>query len=112
MDLPNISDANEFKITTECLKNVGIDEITQHQLFRLLAGILHLGNVSYETGAEDGEENVVTGVTESSKPHHNTAASLLEVEEEELLTAISKRNMHVNGSVIVKTQKIEQVNYG
>lgn len=108
-ELPNVSDADEFKTTTACLQSVGIDEATQHHLFRLLAGVLHLGNVSYKTGGEDGEENVVTGVTESSNSHHLAAASLFEIESADFLTAISKRNMHVSDSVIVKTQKLEEV---
>ncbi|CAM9852718.1 unnamed protein product, partial [Ectocarpus fasciculatus] len=107
-ELPNVSDADEFKTTTACLQSVGIDEATQHHLFRLLAGVLHLGNVSYKTGGEDGEENVVTGVTESSNSHHLAAASLFEIESADFLTAISKRNMHVSDSVIVKTQKLEE----
>lgn len=109
-DLPNVCDTDEFKTTTACLSSVGIDEPTQHHLFRLLAGILHLGNVSYQAdGEEAGEENVVSGVAASSLPHHAAAAELFEVDSDAFLAAISKRNMHVNGSVIVKTQKLEQV---
>ncbi|KAI8145900.1 P-loop containing nucleoside triphosphate hydrolase protein [Fennellomyces sp. T-0311] len=44
-DIPGVDDAEEFGITKESLAMVGINEETQEQIFRLLAALLHLGNI-------------------------------------------------------------------
>ncbi len=107
--LPHISDSEVFKLTCDCMQSVGIEKETQSLLNQLLAGILHLGNVSYDI--DTGEDHIVTGVSSKTIQHHLTASKLFEVDSEEFLTAIVKRNMHVSGSVIVKTQKLEQVRF-
>ena len=84
---------------------VGIDDDMQKELFQLLFGLLHIGNVSFE---EDFEGNV-GGVDDSSMDCFKSCCDLLGIDEEEMLAALSKRNMHVGGSVIVKSQTMEQV---
>lgn len=79
----------------------------QLDIFTLLVAILYLGNVAFD---EDNEGHVsgVHGVGEDS---FHMASTLLGINEENLLAVISKRNMHVNGSVIVKPQTLQQVIY-
>ena len=55
----NVSDAEVFCATRQCLHSVGITESTENQLYQLLSGILHFGNVTYDVDAAEG--NIVTG---------------------------------------------------
>ncbi|KAI9017941.1 P-loop containing nucleoside triphosphate hydrolase protein [Phycomyces nitens] len=43
--IPNVDDVEEFELTKKSLSMVGISLQTQWQIFRLLAALLHLGNV-------------------------------------------------------------------
>lgn len=52
-DIDNVDDAKEFALTLDSMKTAGFDEESQNMIFRILAAILHLGNVEFEA---DGEE--------------------------------------------------------
>lgn len=43
--IDNVDDAKEFAATKDALGIIGISEDTQHQLFRVLAALLHIGNI-------------------------------------------------------------------
>jgi myosin heavy subunit len=88
----SVSDSDEFNVTVDCLKSIGIDELLQKQIFDLLIGTLHLGNVAF---GEDDHEGQVGPVTENSSRFLSVAAKLFGVEEEALLTAMTKQNMFV-----------------
>lgn len=45
----NTDDAREFDLTREALTTVGIPPSTQHNIFRILAALLHLGNCKIES---------------------------------------------------------------
>jgi len=59
------------------MESIGIDEASQHQIFSLLSGILHLGNVNFK---EDDAEGQVGGVTEEAEPAFQSVAAMLGVE--------------------------------
>ncbi|KAI9319339.1 P-loop containing nucleoside triphosphate hydrolase protein [Dichotomocladium elegans] len=44
-EIPGVNDTEEFTITRKSLSMIGITEETQKQVFRLLAALLHLGNI-------------------------------------------------------------------
>ena len=48
-----VDDADSFEETREAMYMLGITEDEQHMIFRILAGILHLGNVDIEDAAEE-----------------------------------------------------------
>jgi myosin heavy subunit len=103
--IAKVSDEAEFDITRNCLLSIGIDHDTQRDLFTLLMAILHLGNVSFD----EDSEGFVCGVHGIGQESFRAASSLLGIDDANLLSVISKRNMHVNGSVIVKPQTLPQV---
>jgi myosin-5 len=43
--IQNVDDAAEFVATKEALSTIGIDEEVQHDVFKLLAALLHIGNI-------------------------------------------------------------------
>jgi myosin heavy subunit len=46
-DVPGINDANDFKDTKNACKIMNIQEDEQDSIFRVIAGILHLGNINF-----------------------------------------------------------------
>jgi myosin heavy subunit len=101
----SMSDEDEFKTTCECMASIGIEEDTRKQIFTAISGILQLGNISFQSEQADYEVGSITGETELA---FQAAARLLGVLPDELLTAITKQNMHVGGAVIVKLQSHAQ----
>jgi myosin V len=103
--ISNVSDETEFEITRNCLLSVGIDHRTQVDLFTLVIAILHLGNVHFD----EDSEGFVCGVHGIGQESFRAASGLLGLDETNLLSVLSKQNMHVSGSVIVKPQTLHQV---
>ena len=103
--ISNVSDETEFEITRNCLFSVGMDHRTQVDLFTLVVAILHLGNVQFD----EDSEGFVCGVDGIGQESFRTASNLLGLNETNLITVLSKQNMHVSGSVIVKPQTLHQV---
>jgi myosin heavy subunit len=99
--IPSISDADEFQITCDCMESIGIDKGTRKEIFTAISGILHLGNLGFDSDPADHEVGKVSAAKEKSL---QSAARLLGLQPEELLTAITKQNMHVGGATIVKPQ--------
>ena len=103
--IPNVSDADEFTLTCACMRSVGIDDSNQKDVFSLLSGVLHLGNVRFDDLGTDE----VGGVAVGSEGAFASASRTLGVLPSELLTALTKQNMHVGGSTIVKLMTYAQV---
>lgn len=99
--IPSISDADEFTVTCECMESIGIDKVARTEIFTAISGILQLGNITFVSESADSD---VERISESKEACFQSAARLLGLQPEELLTAITKQNMHVGGVVIVKSQ--------
>ena len=104
--IPSISDEDEFKITCSCMESIGIDKNRRQEIFTAISGILQLGNISFESDQNDYE---VGKISKEREDAFQAAARLLGLLPEELLTAMTKQNMHVGGAVIVKPQSHAQV---
>eukprot|EP00981_Chlorochromonas_danica_P001892 scaffold390_cov167-Ochromonas_danica.AAC.4 len=104
-DIPNVSDKEEWRRTAECLNSITDDESIQTGIFRLLASILHLGNISFQK--LDVEDNA-HDVTPDSAKALSAMAELLRLDPADIVTSLTKQNMYVNGNVIVKSQTVDQ----
>lgn len=51
--IDGVDDAADFQETRRAFTLLGINDAAQEQIFRILAGILHLGNVTLEEGNGD-----------------------------------------------------------
>ena len=54
--LANVDDAAEFTQTSQALSTLGLSVNNQWMLFRIMAGILHLGNMSIADTDSDGSD--------------------------------------------------------
>lgn len=100
----SIDDAKDFEATKHCMTTIGIELEQQKKVFKLLAAILHLGNVEF---SQVGDETTVKD--DQSQASLATTAELLQVSEESLRTALCSRQLYVDGKVIIQTQNISQV---
>ena len=65
-------------------------------VYRIVASILHLGNLVFQE--VEGEEYAsVEALNEKSKTSAVHAASLLQIDSQEMLTNISQKILHIRG---------------
>lgn len=90
----DLSNFQKFGEVDKALADVGVTSETRMKIYKILAAILHLGNVSFE------ENSLVEGcqIADSTANHFCYAAQLLEVEQIHLKTSLLTRKMAINGS--------------
>ncbi|KAI8072331.1 P-loop containing nucleoside triphosphate hydrolase protein [Gongronella butleri] len=92
--IPGVDDVEEFELTQRSLSMVGIAVQTQWQIFRLLAALLHIGDI------EIGGRNDAT--IASDEPAMATATRLLGVNPTEFKKWLTKRQIVTRSDSIVK----------
>ncbi|CAB1106500.1 unnamed protein product [Ectocarpus sp. CCAP 1310/34] len=98
--------------TTECLKKIGVAPVSkegehgQDAIFRLIAAIMHLLNVGFESvHVNEGE---ACEIRDSTRPSLAFAAELLGVEADRLEKAAVSKTMAVRSSNTMMLQTVEQ----
>ncbi|XP_076945261.1 myosin-17-like [Bidens hawaiensis] len=99
-ELEGVSDAHEYLATRRAMDIVGIGEEEQDAIFRVVAAILHLGNIEFAKGKEI-DSSVLKD--EKSRFHLNVTAELLMCDAKSLEDALIKRVMVTPEEVITRT---------
>ncbi|KAK4754045.1 hypothetical protein SAY87_002149 [Trapa incisa] len=99
-ELDGVDDTDEYLATRRAMDIVGINEQEQEAIFRVVASILHIGNINFAKGKEI-DSSVIRD--EKSKYHLNTAAELLRCDAQSLEDALIKRVMVTPEEVITRT---------
>ncbi|KAI3495714.1 hypothetical protein L1887_38060 [Cichorium endivia] len=99
-ELEGVSDAHEYLATRRAMDIVGISEEEQDAIFRVVAAILHLGNINFAKGKEI-DSSVLKD--EKSRFHLNVTAELLMCDAKSLEDALIKRVMVTPEEVITRT---------
>ncbi|CAN0898359.1 XI-C [Linum grandiflorum] len=99
-ELVGVSDTKNYLATRRAMDVVGISEAEQEAIFRIVAAILHLGNIDF--GSEGDVESSVPK-DEDSKFHLNMTAELLKCDPQSLEDALCKRKMITPDDVIKKS---------
>ncbi|CAK6969567.1 myosin VIa isoform X6 [Scomber scombrus] len=94
------------------MKKIGLDDTEKLDLFRVVAGVLHLGNIDFE---EAGSTSGGCAIKNQSSQTVEHCAELLGLEEEDLRVSLTTRVMltsagGVKGTVIKVPLKVEQAN--
>lgn len=99
-----LSEKADYRATTAGLKALGFssDELTM--VWRVVAAVLHLGNIKFKT--QEDQVQIAT-----RKPL-TTAAQLLHVTEEEMQRSLMERVIAARGEIMTKTHDIEQAEFG
>ena len=79
--IDNVDDEAEFDKTLEALKLLGFSDDENRSIFKILAAILHLGNVKIEASGRGDSEKSQVKMDDPSLP---VVAALMEVEEKDL----------------------------
>ncbi|AWP00420.1 putative unconventional myosin-XIX [Scophthalmus maximus] len=88
-----------FQETIEAMVHLGINKERQRQIFRILAGLLQLGNVSFSSSTDDSQP---CDIKEQSKDFLQRAAELLRVSAEELQMCLRVRTLKAGKQSVLK----------
>ncbi|XP_051141893.1 myosin-9-like [Andrographis paniculata] len=100
IELAGVNDAHEYLATRRAMDVVGISQKDQDAIFRVVAAILHLGNVDFSKGQEI-DSSVIKD--DKSKFHLKTVAELLMCDPVALEDALLKRVMVTPEEVIKRS---------
>lgn len=79
-----------FEVTREAMLHLGIDTLTQNNIFKVLAGLLHLGNIQF---ADSEDEAQPCQLMSDAKFSVRTSASLLQLPQDMLLKTLQIRTI-------------------
>ncbi|XP_072909641.1 unconventional myosin-XIX isoform X1 [Hemitrygon akajei] len=91
--LPNsekVLEEKQFDETKNAMLHLGIDHDTQLNVFRILVGLLHLGNVQFSSLVDD---SYPCDLKAEAKSFLSTTANLLKISQEDLLEQIRIRTI-------------------
>ncbi|XP_066367683.1 myosin-6-like isoform X3 [Miscanthus floridulus] len=97
--LDGLDDSKEYMETRRAMGIVGMSSDEQDAIFRVVAAILHLGNIEFAEGSEDDSS---VPKDEKSQFHLKTAAELFMCDEKGLEESLCKRVMATRGESITK----------
>uniref|UniRef100_A0A669C9W6 Unconventional myosin-VI n=1 Tax=Oreochromis niloticus TaxID=8128 RepID=A0A669C9W6_ORENI len=109
---PLLDDHGDFARMCVAMKKIGLDDTEKLDLFRVVAGVLHLGNIDFE---EAGSTSGGCAIKNQSSQTLEHCAELLGLEEEDLRVSLTSRVMlttagGAKGTVIKVPLKVEQAN--
>ncbi|RLN16860.1 hypothetical protein C2845_PM02G05230 [Panicum miliaceum] len=87
-EVANVDDAREYIETRNAMDIVGIDQDEQDAIFRVVAAILHLGNIDFSKGKEIDSSQLRD---DKSVHHLKTVAELLMCDEKALEDSLCQR---------------------
>ncbi|PIA45281.1 hypothetical protein AQUCO_01700666v1 [Aquilegia coerulea] len=99
-ELVGVNDAHEYLAIRRAMDIVGISEREQDSIFKVVASILHLGNIEFDKG-EDNDSSVLKDDT--SNFHLQMTAELLMCDPQALEDALCKRMMVTPEEVIKRS---------
>ncbi|XP_052043701.1 unconventional myosin-VI isoform X1 [Apodemus sylvaticus] len=109
---PLLDDHGDFIRMCTAMKKIGLDDEEKLDLFRVVAGVLHLGNIDFE---EAGSTSGGCNLKNKSAPSLEYCAELLGLDQDDLRVSLTSRVMlttagGTKGTVIKVPLKVEQAN--
>ncbi|XVE84815.1 hypothetical protein DITRI_Ditri17bG0043100 [Diplodiscus trichospermus] len=99
-ELDAVDDSKDYLATRRAMDVVGISQAEQDAIFRVVAAILHLGNVDFAKGQET---DAAEPKDDKSRFHLKTAAELFMCDEKSLEDSLCKRVIVTRGESITKS---------
>lgn len=100
-----INDRNDHRDVNASLNILQFDSSDQDTLWRVVAAILHLGNVEFTIDQDDK-------LAVKTLDHVTTVADLLHVERDDLNAALCERVIAARGDILRKEHTEVEANYG
>ncbi|KAM4041428.1 unconventional myosin-VI isoform 1-T1 [Anomaloglossus baeobatrachus] len=109
---PLLDDHGDFNRMCVAMKKIGLDDTEKLDLFRVVAGVLHLGNIDFE---EAGSTSGGCTLKNKSSKSLEYCSALLGLDEDDLRVSLTTRVMlttagGTKGTVIKVPLKVEQAN--
>ncbi|XP_077409024.1 unconventional myosin-VI-like isoform X5 [Vanacampus margaritifer] len=109
---PLLDDHGDFQRMLVAMKKIGLDDAEKLDLFRVVAGVLHLGNIDFE---EAGSTSGGCSIKKQSGQTLQQCAELLGLDQLDLQGSLTSRVMlttagGAKGTVIKVPLKVEQAN--
>lgn len=96
-----VDDAKEYQTTVDALNLVGIPKETQFQLFKILAALLHIGNIEIKKTRNDASLT-------SDEPNLQIVAELLEIDAFNFAKWVTKKQITTRSEKIVSNLNYHQ----
>ncbi|XP_065187492.1 unconventional myosin-Va-like isoform X2 [Sycon ciliatum] len=93
----SIDDKEEFKAMLNAFGIVGVKPDVQRVILRILAAVLHMGNIQYKAKSRSSEDAVIP----ADDPHFPMVASLLGVDKNQLQKWLCNRKIQTGREVMV-----------
>ena len=113
-----MNDAKEFQIVEEATRDIGLDEDTVTSMWELMSAILWLGNTTFGgTSSGSSKKNhsrsksVTAKLDDSSYDALNNAASLLGIDSNVLIHALTNRTVVAGMETMVKPLNSDEAIY-
>uniref|UniRef100_A0A3B3VZH2 Unconventional myosin-VI n=1 Tax=Poecilia latipinna TaxID=48699 RepID=A0A3B3VZH2_9TELE len=109
---PLLDDQGDFNRMCVAMKKIGLNDTEKLDLFRVVAGVLHLGNIDFE---ETGSSSGGCTIKKQSDQTLKFCAELLGLDQDDLRVSLTTRVMlttagGAKGTVIKVPLKVEQAN--
>ncbi|XP_051723055.1 myosin VIb isoform X3 [Ctenopharyngodon idella] len=109
---PLLDDLGDFNRMVAAMKKIGLDDTEKLNLFRVVSGVLHLGNIDFE---ETGSTSGGCILKNQSSQTLEYCAELLGLDQDDLRVSLTTRVMlttagGAKGTVIKVPLKVEQAN--
>ena len=101
IEIKGIDDRREYQTTVDALSLVGINEESQHGIFKILAALLHIGNIEIKKTRNDASVS-------SEDKHLKVACELLQIDPVSFAKWITKRQITTRSEKIVSNLNYNQ----
>lgn len=101
----NLDDVADYRRMDDSMNKVGFSDEEKANIFKVIAAVLHVGNISFEDSADKDGGSMVSSKSNKSL---NFAAQLLNVSPEELKMSLTTRKMSAGGADMRVPLKPEQ----
>ncbi|KAL6468703.1 hypothetical protein MHYP_G00222270 [Metynnis hypsauchen] len=106
INIPGVDDAMELEHTRNALTILGVQPDQQMELFRILAAVLHLGNVNIQASGRGGDRSYINGDDRSLV----VFSILMGVEGSQMAHWLCHQRLAVGGEMLVKPMSGQQAN--
>lgn len=89
-----VDDINDFIATDSALKHFDVNENERFEIYKIVAAVLHLGNISFEESPEDSHGGC--RVSRTSNGSLEIAAKLIGIDPDELQQSLLSRVMQTS----------------
>lgn len=105
----NESDEDNYKQLRRAMSTLNIENNIQEGVLQMVAGIMHLGNISFIESSAVGEDSAQ--FSEESDDAVDFVNQLLGIHSKNLLNAIGRRSVVIAGNNILKTLNVAEAEY-